>query len=107
MARKQTKTRLGELDNLLGGQSKSEPKSKEPERKVVQPESSRSDNQKTISYRLGIHTKERVNEVAKKHDVQKSDLVYFLLHHALDQLEAGQITLPKIENTRPKKLGLR
>lgn len=98
---KRKKTSLGNLDAVLGGQPQDEKVSYES-----QLEHNRPDDKKSISYRLGTYTRERVNEVAEKHNVQKSDLVYYLLHLGIDRLEAGEITLPTIENDQPRKIGV-
>lgn len=55
-----------------------------------------------MTYRIGDDVIERINNVAERENVQKSDLVRALLIHALDALDRGQWELPIDE--RPRRL---
>lgn len=93
MARK--KTEIGDMSNRLNIKKK---------KKTIQPESSRTDDQKSVSYRLGLDTRERISRAAEQFGVQKSELARYLLNIALDQLEAGEITIQTVEVEKPKKI---
>lgn len=63
-------------------------------------------SQKSASYRIGEKVIERVNRTAKKHNVNKSDLVRFLLEHAIDMLEEGHLEIEYAEAKGPRNIRL-
>ena len=59
---------------------------------------------RTAAYRIGDATITRINAAAKRYNVQKGDLVKFLLNHGLDQLDAGAVNLPTEPPTGPHRI---
>lgn len=65
----------------------------------------RPDDTKPATYRIGSNLKERIDEAASDLNVEKSGLVKFLLHSALDLLDEGELTLPEFAPIeKPRKL---
>lgn len=95
MARK--KSSMGDMSGRLNVRKK---------KKSVQTEDSRPNDQKLAAYRLGSELKERIDQVAKELNVQKSDLVRYLLSYSLNQLEAGEITIETADANKPQKIVL-
>jgi hypothetical protein len=96
--RKSPSIKTGNLDGLLG-----EPR-QELQTAPNQRESNRKKQQRAVSYRIGLDTRDRINTAAEQHNVEKSSLVRFLLNFALDELELSRITLPIVSDPRPRKL---
>jgi hypothetical protein len=67
-------------------------------------EARRPEPTRSAAYRIGQETIDRINAAAKRHNVQKGDLVKFLLAYALDQLDAGALQLPTEPPTGPQRI---
>lgn len=66
----------------------------------------RPPEQRVAAYRIGEQLKTRIDKTAASHNVEKGDLVKYLLTVALDQLEAGQLNLPTVAPKGPRKIDL-
>ena len=93
MAKKRQKPKYNQPADLLGNVNTAENKTPQ-----------RPNDQKLAGYRIGTDTIELVNQTAQKYNVQKSDLVKFLLEAAIPLLEQGVISFEYEEEAKPRNI---